>query len=293
MLQSRLFANVTERERTILENHIQEGRILAKIYRVLCFLVVLFYALFPFLDDRSGKTHRFPLPCWFPFDESKYYYQVFFAEILSIAVGAWVNSNIDILTVMLCILATAEFEILRNRLTTIIEPSPKSTKIGEDEAVKVRLGECVDQYDELLCFVNQIEVTFSKGIFVQFFCSVIVICLTGFQMLVISFNSMQFVLLIVYFSCMMCQVAMYCWYGHTVMESSDYVRDACYMADWNRSDLSVQKSLVMIMERAKKPAMLRAGGFFVLNIPTLMRILRSSYSYFAVLQRLYSKNELQ
>lgn len=150
MLQNRLFTDVTDRERTILENHIKEGRVLARIYRMLCFLVVLFYALFPFLDDRSGKTHRFPLPCWFPFDENKYYYQIFFAEILSIAVGAWVNSNIDIFTVMLCILATAEFGILRNRLTTILEPLPKSTKIGENEAVKVKLGECVDQYDELL-----------------------------------------------------------------------------------------------------------------------------------------------
>ncbi|XP_023311850.1 odorant receptor Or2-like [Anoplophora glabripennis] len=290
MLQSYLLTNVTQKEIDVLENHIKEGRLLAKVYRVLCFLVVLFYALFPFLDDRSGESHKFPLPCWFPFDEIKYYYQVFFMEILSIAVGAWINSNIDILTVMMCVLATAEFEVLRNRLATILQPLSTSASIAEGDAlVKTKLRDCVNQYDELLCLVNQIEITFSKGIFVQFFCSVIVICLTGFQMIVISFNSMQFFLLIVYFSCMMCQVAMYCWYGHTVMESSDKIRDACYLADWNESDLIVQKSLLMIMERAKRPAILRAGNFFELNIPTLMKILRSSYSYFAVLQRLYGK----
>ncbi|KAJ8913712.1 hypothetical protein NQ315_007429 [Exocentrus adspersus] len=273
-LQYRVLTDVTEEEKSLLKEHVNEGRILARIYRALCFLVVVFYALFPFFDERSNGAHRFPLPCWFPFDEKNYYYQVFFGEIISIAVGAWINSNIDILTVMMCILVTAEFEILSRRIL----------------GTSTRLKRCVIQYDVLLGLVKEVEATFSKGIFVQFFCSVMVICLTGFQMLVISFTSMQFVLLIVYFSCMMCQVAMYCWYGHTVMESSDKIREACYMTDWDESDVRERKSLVMIMERAKRPAILRAGGFFVLNIPTLMTILRSSYSYFAVLQRLYSKS---
>lgn len=150
MLQSYLLTNVMEKETRILQNHVSEGRLLAKIYRVLCFLVVLFYALFPFLDDRSGTSHRFPLPCWFPFDETHYYYQVFFLEILSIAIGAWINSNIDILTVMMCILATAEFQILGERLTAILEPLPGSASDEEDIEVKMKLRDCVDQYNELL-----------------------------------------------------------------------------------------------------------------------------------------------
>ncbi|XP_023311848.1 uncharacterized protein LOC111691291 [Anoplophora glabripennis] len=169
MLLSYLLTNVTQKEIDVLENHIKEGRLLVKIYRALCFLVVLFYALFPFLDDRSGESHKFPLPCWFPFDETKYYYQVFFLEILSIAVGTWINSNIDLLTVMMCVLATAEFEVLRNRLATILQPLSTSASVDGDAVVKIKLRDCI------------------------------------------SFSSMQFLLLIVYFSCMMCQVAMYCW----------------------------------------------------------------------------------
>ncbi|VEN52486.1 unnamed protein product [Callosobruchus maculatus] len=40
------------------------------------------------------------------------------------------------------------------------------------------------------------------------------------------------------------------------------------------------------MERTKRPLILRAGGVFPLSLSTLMSILRSSYSYMAVLQRL-------
>ncbi|XP_023312636.1 uncharacterized protein LOC108916239, partial [Anoplophora glabripennis] len=233
MLQSYLLTNVTQKEIDVLENHMKEGRLLAKVYRALYFLVVLFYALFPFLDNRSGESHKFPLTCWFPFDETKYYYQVFFLEILSIAVGAWINFNIDLLTVMMCVLATAEFEVLRNRLATILQPLSTSASVDGDAVVKIKLRDCVSYFDIL----QQHAVPFTNSI------------------------------LLVH----MCQVAMYCWYEHTVMESSDKIRDACYLAEWNGSDLTVQKSLVMIMEMAKRPAILRAGNFFELNIPTLMK----------------------
>ncbi|KAJ8913713.1 hypothetical protein NQ315_007430 [Exocentrus adspersus] len=280
-LTNPVFTTVTDVEKSILQKHVSNGKLLAKLYRALCFLVVLFYALFPFLDDRSETEYKYPLPCWFPFDEDKYYYQVFFVEIWSIAVSAFVNSSMDVLTIMMMIVATAEFKILNRKLRTAFGA-------GKDDAVAGRFRECVLFYEELLSLVAHIEATFSRGIFIQFFCSVMVICLTGFQMLVISFNSMQFVLLVVYFSCMMCQVAMYCWYGHTVMESSDEITGACYMSEWNACyNAAVKKSLVLLMERAKRPATIRAGGFFTLNIPTLMTILRTSYSYFAVLRRLY------
>ncbi|KAJ8985303.1 hypothetical protein NQ317_007090 [Molorchus minor] len=268
-LQNKLFTLVTADEKPILTRYLRDGKFIAKVYRLLCFLVVVFYAIFPFMDSQSENKHKLPLPAWFPFNPDDHYYLVFCGEILSIALGAWINSNIDILTIMMIILATALFEVLKQRLRNILKPADK-VEIVQDGLVNERLKVCVFQYDYLLRFVSQIEATFSKGIFIQFFCSVVVICLTGFQMLVISFKSMQFVLLIIYFSCMMCQIAMYCWYGQMIAESSDEITQACYFVEWNVCNVNVQKTLIVIMERAKRPAVLRAGGFFVLSIPTLM-----------------------
>jgi hypothetical protein len=44
-----------------------------------------------------------------------------------------------------------------------------------------------------LCFryIGEVEILFSNGIFVQFAASVIVICLTGFQMLVVRNITMK------------------------------------------------------------------------------------------------------
>ncbi|KAJ8948591.1 hypothetical protein NQ318_007595 [Aromia moschata] len=240
MLENPVFRNVISDEELIVTLYISGGKRIAKIYRVLCVLVVVFYALFPFMDNRDETQHKFPLPAWFPFNPNEYYYEVFSAEILSIAIGAWINSNIDILTIMAIILGTAQFEVLKRRIKMILKPAIDGIPVGED-IVQDRVKKCIIHYNDLLCYVSQIEKTYSKGIFIQFLSSVIVICLTGFQILMISFNSMQFVLLIIYFSCMMLQIIMYCWYGHMIVES----------------------------------------------------ILRSSYSYFAVLQRIYSKGQIQ
>lgn len=150
LLRKPIFTYVDIQGQRILTSHVDSGKLLAKIYRALCFLVVLFYALFPFLDERSGREHKFPLPCWFPFDEDNYYYPVFFVEIWSIAVSAAVNSSMDVLTVMTMTTATAQFKILNVKLVDISVPSALGGECAEDGSVRSRLRECVVHYDELL-----------------------------------------------------------------------------------------------------------------------------------------------
>lgn len=48
--------------------------------------------------------------------------------------------------------------------------------------------------------------------------------------------------------------------------------EACYMSQWNKCDTSVCKSLAIIMERGKKPVVLRAGKLFSLTLTTLMKV---------------------
>ncbi|XP_076250100.1 odorant receptor 30a-like isoform X4 [Rhynchophorus ferrugineus] len=70
---------------------------------------------------------------------------------------------------------------------------------------------------------------------------------------------------------------------------SNEITAACYAINWNDLDLVNQKLLITIMERAKRPVELNALGVFKLNLSTMVTILRTSYSYFAVLQQIYKK----
>ncbi|XP_049821496.1 odorant receptor 30a-like [Aethina tumida] len=115
-----------------------------------------------------------------------------------------------------------------------------------------------------------------------------VICTTLFQMIVISTHmGAQFILLCCYFMTMMCQIAMYCYFGHNIMTSSSEITTACYMSNWLNFSVKVRKMLILIMERAKRPLIITAGRYFILNLATLMAILKASYSCLALLQRTY------
>ncbi|XP_060522984.1 putative odorant receptor 85d isoform X2 [Cylas formicarius] len=284
LLSDTVLTRVNKHESRMLRNEIQKAKTAAVLYRILCASVVISYGIFPQFDRTPGKKN-YPFYGEYPFNPDNYYVAVYIVQVCVVGVSAWLNSTMDLLFVKLTTLATVLFAILSERIK-----NASNRRRNEDVTVDVALRKCVVYYNTLLTFVGLIEATFSYGIFIQFLCSAIVICLTGFQMMVINFTSAQFILLVFYFICMTCQVGMYCWYGQLVMQKSDEITNACYHVNWNEIDIKSQKMLIIIMERAKRPSTVHAAGVFPLNLATLMTILRTSYSYFAVLQRLYSKD---
>ncbi|XP_044259103.1 odorant receptor Or1-like [Tribolium madens] len=264
---------------------IESCKFVAKIFRILCIWVILLYTMVPFLDDKEDLS--LPLPGWVPYDTKKFYYPTAIFQIISVSVSAYNNSTIDILTCMLITVASAQFNLLKEALKRMdFRPEGHNTK----KLIEAKFENCVNHHKEIVKFAYQIEDIFSKGIFLQFFASLIVICFTGFQMIVVPIPSVQFIFLIIYFSCMMCQVAMYCWYGHDIITTSDSIGQAFYMSNWYESDVKVRKNICIFLERAKKPVILTAWKFVTLSLTTFTTILRSSYSYFAVLQRLYKED---
>ncbi|KAJ8958596.1 hypothetical protein NQ318_016317 [Aromia moschata] len=107
--------------------------------------------------------------------------------------------------------------------------------------------------------------------------------------LYLPYASIQFWMAALFFFALVLEVGIYCWYGHKVMIKSREVGDACYMTNWYEADVKIQKILFIIMERSKRPIQFTAGGFFTLSLPTLTKILRTAYSYFALLQHTYGK----
>ncbi|XP_060519168.1 odorant receptor Or1 isoform X2 [Cylas formicarius] len=139
---------------------------------------------------------------------------------------------------------------------------------------------------EILKVANLTERFFTYGILVQFLSSIFVICFTGFQMMLIPTLSSDFFHFVVYLACMLSQVAIFCCYGHFVTNESSDIGEAIYLSNWYMSDLSVRKDLLIVMENTKKPILLTAGKFLPLVMSTLTAILRSSYSFLAVLQQM-------
>ncbi|XP_060524424.1 odorant receptor 49b-like [Cylas formicarius] len=124
-------------------------------------------------------------------------------------------------------------------------------------------------------------------IFVQVAASVIVICSTTFEIVIFPIGSGEFIRAFTYLNSMLAQVAMYCWFGHNLKTLSENVGTACYMSTWYLTDKYFQRSIIPFMERAKRPVVLTAAKLLPLTLNSLMMILRSSYSFLAVLRHIY------
>lgn len=132
---------------------VNSGRHFARIYRILCFLVLLFYGLYPFFDKNADGSMKLPLPLSFPFDTQNYYFVVYSLSIFSMFIGAWTNSNIDILTIMLVTLGTSQLEILKYKLDKVI----LARTTAPDEIIQRKLKEHAEHLKDIYRLVLYTE----------------------------------------------------------------------------------------------------------------------------------------
>nr|QUP79566.1 odorant receptor 6 [Monochamus saltuarius] len=279
ILSNPAFYKYPKEKRSLIESSVRSTKIVGMCYRLICTVVSITYAIFPLMDEDQWAL---PLSGWNPVEvDTRFKYWMIFAfQWISYYMSAYINTGIDILIYILITIVTSQFEILKDNLSNI--------KYNTDGA-KGEFAENVLLHYSILRLVRIIEDTFSYATFFQFFSSVVVICFTGFEMMIVPPDSVQFVSRCTYFNAMTFQVAMYCWFGNNIIASSDELNDAIYMSNWYEADISLKKSILIFMEKCKKPVVLTAGKIFPLSLITFTSIMRSSYSYLAVLQSMYGQ----
>nr|XP_022900458.1 putative odorant receptor 85d [Onthophagus taurus] len=277
-LKQPMFNIHTENQDKFIVRAIKMTAFFATMYRTSVGLTIIFFAIFPYIE------HTTPLPGWFPINTDKYQFIIYVYQLCALILNGYNHTSLDCINAAMISLASSQFEILKDNLQNVTNDLPKNEK-DKNRLITKRLRRNIDHHNMILNFVKEIEEMYSTGIFIQFLCSIIIMCVTGFQM---SPKKIQYVTLVLYFFCNLNQVAIYSWFGHDILDKSSGVGEACYMSEWNTLNPNVNKYLFIIMERSKIPTILTAGKFFNLTLGTLMMILRTSYSYLAVLKQMYN-----
>nr|ALR72559.1 odorant receptor OR14 [Colaphellus bowringi] len=249
-------------------------------FRVSVVTLVGFLGIMPL----SMKNQRMlPYKSWLPYsvEGASPYYSTFIFEVISIVMAAFTNSTIDMMYYCLVDICCAELDVLKLNIIEI--DMSDHVDIVEDELKKI-----VIHHHKIIRLVGIIQEIFSSVVFVQCMASVLVICFLGFQLIYVDkLPSVKALIELSFIACMLIQIFCYCWFGHNITMKSSEVGDICYHTKWFESDLMIRKIILIIMERCKKPVELRAK-IFTLNLQTLLAILRSSYSYMAILRTLYT-----
>nr|XP_026492139.1 odorant receptor Or1-like [Vanessa tameamea] len=257
----------------------------------------------------SPKKNELPLRAWYPYDTKKSpaYEITYCHQVVAIIVAAFLNVCKDTLVTSLIAqcrcrlrlvglslknLCNEEYLIGDSPSVISLTPSPKTltlTPVQEDK-VKTRLRACVMQHQEALKAAQQLQQCFSEPTFGQFAVSLVIICVTAFQLFSQTSNLVRLFSMGTYLLNMTFQVFLYCYQGHQLSKESEEVAGAAYDFPWYACGVSVRRSVIILMRRCRRVTKITAGGFTTLSLASFMAIIKSSYSMFTLLQQVNERN---
>ncbi|KAJ3636033.1 hypothetical protein MTP99_008882 [Tenebrio molitor] len=248
-----------------------------KVSYVLFCCVVYFnvtvWSLGPILNGWV-EDHRLPFEAWYPFDTKKSpnYELVYGYQVTCIWYITVTNLHLDTTIIALMMFVRTQCDILCDDLGHL-----------RDSSFGTRLVESIKHHRDILSFAKDSNNVFNMIVLGQFATSTATLAMTMFQLTLVEPLSGEGIPFLLYLVGMTAEIFLYCWFGNEVEFRSNKISHAVYESDWTEQPQSVQKTLLIFCLRCSKPIKITAINLFTLSLQTFISILRSAYSYFAVL----------
>ncbi|KAG5883520.1 hypothetical protein JTB14_019287 [Gonioctena quinquepunctata] len=140
-------------------------------------------------------------------------------------------------------------------------------------------------------YVDSINHLFTYITLVQYLTSIGVICITMFQSTIMPVTTYYMLRNVTFLLCMVTEIFLYCWYGEEIKMKNSEISQALYDTNWYEAEISEMKTIIIMMERCKKPIQLKVGGVLQLSYDSFILILKKSYSFLTVLRQIYSSHQ--
>ncbi|XP_060655294.1 odorant receptor 49a [Drosophila nasuta] len=85
------------------------------------------------------------------------------------------------------------------------------------------------------------------------------------------------------------QFFMVSYYGQQLIDWSQNIAMAAYTHNWYDASVKYRRYLLMIMQRAQRPAELSAKGVIIISLDTFKKMIGITYQFFAVIRRILGK----
>ncbi|XP_057332866.1 odorant receptor 83a-like isoform X2 [Microplitis mediator] len=162
----------------------------------------------------------------------------------------------------------------------------ESQEINDD--FNWRFITCIKNHQRISKVVNNFNSTYSSIFLAQFAVSATIICLNGFVLILNTSNAANLVRFGIYFSLCFGQLFVWCWYGNQLTSTAETMTYNQWMSGWEcaygKLKSNELRNLVTIaMMPAMKPFAFNAVGLFALSMPTLLAVVKSSYSMLILL----------
>ncbi|PSN38988.1 Odorant receptor 66 [Blattella germanica] len=163
----------------------------------------------------------------------------------------------------------------------------KESREKFNEELNICLGLCIKKHQELLSFSEHLNDLASPFLLVQLVVDVSFLCILTLHMTVVPVMSFKFISAFGIVMAVLNIVGLISWCSGELSVKSEGIRDAAFECEWETTSSHFKNSLKFLMLRAMKPCTIKAGKFMDFNLANYAMVLKASYSYFTVLQRVY------
>nr|AXF48795.1 odorant receptors OR53 [Lobesia botrana] len=256
--------------------------LLSKFYNGGACLTAVMWNLIPFTKAQLTLPFYYPdLPPSSPWFVRWYVYQAVILIINGVA-----QTSADHLFGGLMAFAAVQLKLLQHKLETIGVRTQNMEQVDEqreredyEEAIS-----CVEYHLRIIRFVQELTDIFGGAAFGQFLLAAPLLCLSMF-IIMTSDDATEIVTRLLYFGCLSGQLFIYCFCGNMIKTQSELVATAAYNSYWASTSVRTQKALQLLILRGQKTLSVVAGNLFELSLVTFGALLKSSYSFFAVLNK--------
>ncbi|XP_066159036.1 odorant receptor 94b-like isoform X2 [Euwallacea fornicatus] len=241
-----------------------------------------------------------PYNFYYPFNTStprKCHYALIYMDI-NLDICAFYIALLDMIFVLFLHVLAIQLNILSKAFITIRKRCLRKMKMD----LNIRLFRDADHkefeqemYSELvhctkhLCLLigvrQDIESLFSFITLFQVTASLLISASCLFAAATVPVSSPNFFSQLQYFSAILSQIFIYCWFGNKITHASSELPTAIYKSDWLGCSRRFKQAMLMSMKRMERPLYVSIGKFTPLSLSTLLAVLRGSFSYFTLFQR--------
>ncbi|KAJ8918890.1 hypothetical protein NQ315_016792, partial [Exocentrus adspersus] len=264
-----------------LTDYVYWSKLTSKVFLSACVATCTFWAVYPYVDEGDL---RLPLAAWFPFatKASPGFEIAYLYQFIGSTVNGLVNVSLDTFMSGLIMVVCAQLNILNDSLRNLRLYAKDELKgegmiVGElmteqlQAKMDEKLVECVVHHRFIIEFANELTFLFTTSILGQFIVSVVIICITLFEITLLPLMSIKFISLILYQFCMLLEIFLLCYYGNEVIRESTELTQFAYCSDWMDCSSGFKRNLIYFMTRSQMALKLYAGGFFTLSLETFMK----------------------
>ncbi|XP_051156847.1 uncharacterized protein LOC127278930 isoform X5 [Leptopilina boulardi] len=266
-----------ETEMEIVERSAQRGKYLITLFAIYSYISLFIYVMSPLLpqvlnlilplNESRAKIAAFHVNYVF-IENDDYYYLIYLHVMISAFIILTNIIGIDFIVLTTVQHACGMFQLLGYRLANVIDKNYKvnNSDIIEENKINQRMVRCIQLYNGILEFTENIELSFSNMFLIIF----------GINMVMITFQGVQIVLnlnnatVLIRFGTFFLGQIVHLFYnsipGQMLIDESSKVSQYCYDCNWTEMSTKSQKLLLFILLRTSHECKISAGKIYTISM---------------------------